>query len=391
MSSKDKTLSRRVGASDVWYRQLLGTVTNVKLGWFLTALLFVAVVAHVVSFRLSQLDGDTYAFLSGFSRLMADASMSAAIVGFAYEWLVRRETSQALRLMYESSLREHEASVVNAVVREIPRALLLDKDVQRSVLVGPGKVDEIIQGALRVRLGDEEMSGSIYDGLLQKTFSYTERYADLRVEVMLSNVSDDEPEEVRRTFYDAVVTLRYRTKLNTSRFIFTRALDHDQFNARARDPAYVFTWRLEESEGLPRDSERALDLYRMSVDDLDLPRQTRISDDGAYEIVCEDPALEEKRDTEVTIHYAVMTKLRRHDHVFFYSTVRPTRGITVIFNFARTDIAKVLTYDFFVSSRSPVIYELPRGNPHTVIVELDEWVFPKGGVAFVWRLEGEGQ
>lgn len=25
------------------------------------------------------------------------------------------------------------------------------------------------------------------------------------------------------------------------------------------------------------------------------------------------------------------------------------------------------------------------------IAGLDEWVFPKGGVAFVWRLEGEGE
>ena len=145
MSSEDKALSgREAGASDTWYRQLLSTVTNVKLAWFFTALLFAAAVAHVVSFQLSKLDGDNFAFLSRFARLVADASMSAAIVGFAYEWLVRRETSQTLRLMYESSLREHEASVVNAVVREIPRALLLDKDVQRSVLIGPAKVDEKI-------------------------------------------------------------------------------------------------------------------------------------------------------------------------------------------------------------------------------------------------------
>lgn len=391
MSSEQKALVGHATATDTWYRQVLATLAKTKLGWLLTGLILVAVTAHLVSFALARHEGSVGRFLSGLADLLATAALSAAIIGFAYEWLVRKETSQTLRMMFDGSLREHEASVVNAVMREVPRALLLDKDVQQSVFFGPAKVDEIIQGALRAKLGDEEMSGSIYDGLLEKTFSYNERFIGLRVEVTLSNVADDEPEEVRGTFYDAVVTLRYRTRLNSSRFVFARALDHDQFNARVRDPDYVFTWRLEETPGLPRDSERALDLYRFSIDDSELPKTARVTEDGAYEIVCEDAALEQKIGQEVTIHYAVMTKLRRHDHVFFYTAVRPTRGVTVIFNYARTDIESVLTYDFFVSSRTPVIYEVPRDDPHTVVVELDEWVFPKGGVAFVWRLQGEGQ
>jgi hypothetical protein len=372
-------------------RDLLAALTNMKLGFLLLALVIISCAAFVGSFLLGRQPGPWFSFASGFARLVADAALSSAVVGFAYEWFVRRETSHSLKLVYQTSLREHEANVVNAIVREIPRALLLDPSVQSSVLFGTAKIEEIIRGALRAKLGDEEMSGSIYDGLLQKTFSYTERFVGLRVEVTLSSVDASEPAEVRDTFYDVVVALRYRTKLLSSRFVFARALDYDQFNARVRHPDYIFTWRLEESRDLPRDSPKALDLYRFAVDDDELPKVARTTDDGAYEIVCENPDLEAKRDTEVTIHYAVMTKLRKHDHVFFYTAVRPTRGITVILNFARTDIESVLTYDFFVSSKTPVIYQLPREHPHTVVVELDEWVFPKGGVAFVWRLAGEGE
>lgn len=203
----------------------------------------------------------------------------------------------------------------------------------------------------------------------------------------MRNVGPDEPVTVREMFYDAVVTLEYRTTLNASRFIFTRALDLDQFNARIKQRDYLFTWRLEETADLPRDSSQALDLHRLAIDNVELPQTARTTVDGAYEIVCEDPVLEAKFGTEVTVHYTVVTKLRRHDHVFFYAATRPTHGVTVVFDYADTDIESVLTYDFFVSAGAPVMHELPHNR--TVVVELDEWVFPKSGVSFVWRLKGE--
>jgi hypothetical protein len=275
------------GATESWQRHLLATLANVKLGFLLTGLIVLAGVAFVVSFLLAQHSSAWFSFASGFAKLVADAALSAAVIGFAYEWLVRRETSHSLQLMYNSTMRKHETKLVNTVMREIPRALLLDRDVQQSVFFGDAKIEEIIQGALRAKLGDEEMSGSIYDGLLQKTFSYTERYVGLRVEVTLSNVEASEPADVRETFYDVVVTLRYKTKLNGSRFIFARALDHDQFNARVKHQDYIFTWRLEETDSLPKDSTRALDLYRFAIDNIELPKVPRITEDGAYEIVCE--------------------------------------------------------------------------------------------------------
>lgn len=372
-------------------RHILQRLANLKLGWLLTVLVVISIGAYVGSFFFGRHAGEIYHFLGGLCDLIAVAALSTAVIGFAYEWLVRREASETLQLMFDRGLTKQGETTVNAMMREIPLALLLDKRVQQSVLFQPTKVEEVIRGALSAKLGDEEMSGSIYDGLLQKTFSYTERYVGLRVEVTLSSVSSDEPEEIRRTFYDVVVTLRYRTKLTGTRFIFARALDHDQFNIRLRHPDYIFTWRVEESPGLPRDSTRALDLYRFTVDDQELPKEARVTEDGAYEVVCEDPHLEDKVGKEVSIHYAVKTKLRRHDHVFFYTAVRPTKGVTVIFNYALTDIKSVLTYDFFVSGEKPVIYQTPPENPHMTVVEMDEWIFPKGGVAFVWRLENEGE
>ncbi|MBT0772991.1 hypothetical protein KIH74_28870 [Kineosporia sp. J2-2] len=368
---------------------LLQRIVNLKLGWLLTGLVLLSVATYSGSYWLERRPGDSYDFLAGLARLVADASLSTAVIGIAYEWLIRQESNRTLELMFQRNLDEHDDSLANTVVREIPRALILDRSIQRTLFLRQEKLDEILRGALLARLGDEEMSGSIYDGLLQKTFSYEERFVGLRIDVTLSNVRETEPQSVRDEYYDVVVSLRYRTKLNVSKFIFARVLDPDQYNVRTRDPNYIFTWRVEESAALPRDSPKALDLYRFSIDDRELEKTSKVTGDGAYEIHCEDEGLAAKQGQEVAVHYSVATKLSRRDHVFFYTAVRPTKGITLTFNYARTDIANVLTYDFFVSGEKPVIETLPREDPHTVMVELDEWVFPKGGVAFVWKLQEE--
>ena len=59
-------------------------------------------------------------------------------------------------------------------------------------------------------------------------------------------------------------------------------------------------------------------------------------------------------------------------------------------DFAKTDIHYMNVLDFFVSTEPPTIRYVPsRERPHRIEVELSEWGFPKGGVAFVWVLKRE--
>lgn len=56
----------------------------------------------------------------------------------------------------------------------------------------------------------------------------------------------------------------------------------------------------------------------------------------------------------------------------------------------RTDIAVLSVRDFFFSDKQPIIRYTPSAtNAKKVTVEIDDWVFPKGGVDFVWVIESE--
>lgn len=46
--------------------------------------------------------------------------------------------------------------------------------------------------------------------------------------------------------------------------------------------------------------------------------------------------------------------------------------------------------DYIAGARQPRIAQLPASDPTpSVEIGYDGWVFPKGGVAFVWMLESE--
>jgi hypothetical protein len=386
--------ARQGAAGEPPSRNIFRRIANIKLGWFLTVLVLLAIVFYSVSFYLAQLASQQptstlLPFLSGLVRLFADASLSSAVIGFGYEWFIRRETDDAVSSAFRDSLSQQKDTYLANLERLIPQVLLLDRDVQKVILVAVEKLDEIMRNILSARLGDTEMGASVYEGLLQKTLEYEERYSDLRHEIVLANLPLTEPQELQKQFFDATVNLRYRTKLRATRLVFTRVTGHDSFNERIRSPEYVFTWRVRESEHLPKDSEKALKVIRCRVDDLELNQQSRVGLDGSYEIVCEHPGLQALLNKEVTIFYSVQTKLARLGHVFFSNAVRPTRHVTISFNWARTDIETVRVYDFFVSAKRPNIYLTPTDRPHTAVVELEEWVFPKGGAVFAWQLKGE--
>jgi hypothetical protein len=58
--------------------------------------------------------------------------------------------------------------------------------------------------------------------------------------------------------------------------------------------------------------------------------------------------------------------------------------------YADTDIRYVNVLDFFVSRNKPAIAYIPsKQKPHRIEVEVNEWVFPRGGVVFAWVLRSE--
>lgn len=399
-----RTASTHGSNNPTQLRSLLKSISKLKLGNLLLLLLFLGI--FLFGFRVylelvlqSQVQSSTTQgsqdYVITVSILITDwlasALLSTAIVGFAYEWLVRGETQQSLEILLQQSLDSQNAKIVDSVIFEIPRALILNKDVQTRLLTGNNELlESAIRNFLGLRLGNEVMGAGLYEGILSKTLSYPERYLDFRNEIILTSITDASiPEVVRKRFYNVTLNIRYRTKLQAEEIRFARALDTDEYNARMRDLKYRYVLLFPQDRHFPVD-QPIMELTSFKINGIELPPESS-AEKGAQEWIIGKPALMQWIDKEVTIQYSITTKTYRYGHSFTASIVTPTLKSLFIFNFAKADIAHASAYDFFVSSKPPVVYRTPTHNPQMLVVELDEWAFPKGGVVFSWTLEEERQ
>jgi hypothetical protein len=363
---------------------LWGTIVNIKLGWLVTVLFLLSVISYGLSFFIVP-----SGFWSDLLKILGDALLPTAIVAFAYEWLIRREAAQSLSAQLRDALESQQKLVSDQLREIVPESLMLNPEVLSVVHSSTEKQDEILQSVLSARFQDQQMGSALYQGVVRQALRYQEQHRDVHFDAILSELPPSEPESLRREFYDIVINYRCQTKLRAGKVIFTRVTGQDQFNARADSLEHTFMFRVRERPELPIGSEKALKVLSFMVNGIELQRESQLADDGAYEIVCEDPKLAELLNKEVSVSISVQTKLTRLGHIFFNAVIRPTRNFTGTFTWGGTDIDLVRVYDFFVSENRPIIYLAPPDNPTTATVELNGWSFPKGGAAFVWRFRGE--
>jgi hypothetical protein len=82
--------------------------------------------------------------------------------------------------------------------------------------------------------------------------------------------------------------------------------------------------------------------------------------------------------------------LQQHGHLLRVDLTKPVKGLTVNLAYGGTGIRYVSIADYVAAARQPAISRLPATDPSpSVSLTFDGWVFPKGGVAFVWVLEQE--
>lgn len=92
----------------------------------------------------------------------------------------------------------------------------------------------------------------------------------------------------------------------------------------------------------------------------------------------------------VTISYTYRTVTAKAAHLLFFDIEQPTRNLKVELDYGGCGIANVSTLDLVPTVRPTRIERTPEQVPEeSVRVDIDGWVFPRSGVAFVWTLEGE--
>lgn len=353
----------------------------------LQVLIILSVVFYVLDYFAYNQVSDFWIYLRKFPlRALADACLTAFLVGFTYEWIVRRESEATLLELLSEKMSEQKAEIIE----EIPRALILNPETMEKVLKNE-KVDEVIRKSLQVKLGDHQMGNDLYEGLLRKTLSYSQRWTNYRYKATLSFIRDTTfPEIVRDKFYELTIDLRYETKLNKRKFIFRCVNNVHDYDKSIRDSDNEFTWHFPPAPEFQVLDSTLFMVDKIMINDLELEITSTTEPNGNILVVCTHPEIDKYVGQIVTIYYRYITKINKRGHLFSATVIVPTKYVVIELDYADTDIHYVNVLDFFVSTDIPKITYLPSSKrAHKIEVELNEWAFPKGGVVFVWVLKNE--
>jgi hypothetical protein len=248
-------------------------------------------------------------------------------------------------------------------------------------------LDRVIENSLAVRLGDKGLAHDTYADLYQQVVETAERWHDVHVDVDLApwGQSVDFGEGA---MFVATIKWTYRRMAANPIMRFACVSDLDEYRSFSRDPSMAETWYFKPTNALDGASSEVFDLLQFTVGGK--PHPVRRTTKRGTQIFTAD--LGEQSIDTVVVSYTYRTLVRRHGHLLRIEPARLTKGFTVRFNYAGCGMEFVNTLDYIAGAWQARLDELPPSDPApSVQVSYDGWVFPRGGVVFVWGLADEAE
>lgn len=249
-------------------------------------------------------------------------------------------------------------------------------------------LDRIIENCLAIQLGDHGLAKDAYADLRMQVLRARPRMFGTRVSVVLSKWADG-PLSGSGEMFTATVRWECRVVPDNRLMRFACVSDMVEYRSMLRDVAYEGVWYFEPVGGLNGSSTDAFQLLQFSVDGMELPGRRAAR--GKGQVITVDLGEDlVSAGQPVTLVYTYRTLVQAHSHLLHLDIARPTKGFHAEFRYGDCGIRYVNVLDYIAGAQQPQIAQLPAGDPTpSVEIGYDGWVFPKGGVAFVWVLESE--
>jgi len=249
----------------------------------------------------------------------------------------------------------------------------------------PETLDQIIVNSLGLRLDDTTFAKEIYADIKQQTVEIEERWENASVFINLA------PHEDAKGYFTVISRWEYTVTPKHVQRRFVCFGDRNEYVEVAQSHGDTSAWYFKPDDKFSAKDEEAFRLLNFSVNGKE--RAVKRSTRKAYQEYSASVGAEVIEAAEpVTISYTTSTVTKANGHLLFFEIEQPTSGINVSFDYTGTGIASVSAVDLVQSMRPSRIEHTPHEvQPKTLRVEIDGWVFPRSGVAFVWTLQNEDQ
>jgi hypothetical protein len=221
----------------------------------------------------------------------------------------------------------------------------------------------------------------------------TERWHDANLSIQLTPLPMGSGTSKRRPtssgspdLFSVTVRWEYTTIPGHQQRRFICTADRDEYDELANSNDGTTGWYVGPSSNVDAATANAFELLAFTVDGDQRPiRRSARKHGQTYSVAVGDGAT--RAAEPVTISYTYRTTIASNANMLFFSIEQPTRNLNLQFDYSGCGIASVSTPDLVPSIRPTRIERAPaKTHTDTIRVDLDGWIFPRSGVAFVWTL-----
>ncbi len=197
-------------------------------------------------------------------------------------------------------------------------------------------------------------------------------------------------------YFKIVYDLRYETVLKKNILKFVCVRDIEELNIAMHESSLFSRYMLPVSKDI---IENISQVYTTDFVEINGIRLNEIKDEALneekyYFTQCFTRSeLSNLIGKKVSVRYRITTIINKFAHFYTMVTEYPIQNLSMSFDVGDTDIKMIWPIDCFSSGNIPkYTYTPTKKKPKKIEVTVgkDEWVYPRSGVTFVWRLSNEG-
>ncbi len=312
--------------------------------------------------------------------------VGAGILGVLIDAYLSREQAEIDEIRTRRLFREEAPAMVDAVIGAFAAGR---EDLQR--VATPELLDNLVTNSLALRLGDEQFAAEIYTDIRDQAIGAAERWHDAQLSIELRPLtmvrgvtSGNTPPSITKDFFTVTVRWEYVTTPSHAQRRFVCLSDREEYAELAHERGATSAWFFPALKNMDAGDPRAFELQRFTVDGEERPIRRSTRKNAQTYTVAMDPEII-RVGKPVTIAYTYQAVMAASGNHLFFDIEQPTRDLRVDFDHTGCNIAKVNVLDLMPSIR-PTRIETPieGSGSETIRLDIDGWVFPRSGVAFVW-------
>lgn len=319
--------------------------------------------------------------------------VGAGLLSIWIDHVFQRERDQADDLRLRAILHDQAPVMRDAVLDAFAAN---HEDLRR--VATPELLDQLITNALGLRLHDERFAAEVYADIRDQAIAATERWHDANVTIDLAPAALRAPgsspggrttSQRLADYFTVTVRWEYTVIPTHAQRRFACVSDRSEYAELATERGNTSSWFIRPDQGIDASSRDAFELLRFTVDGDDRPiRRSERKTGQSYAVHIDDELIRAGRP--VTVSYTYRTITSRAGHLLFFDIEQPTKELSIVLNYDGCGIARVSALDLIPSVRPTRIERTPPTIANKSIrVEIDGWIFPRSGAAFVWTLESE--